>query len=360
MKEFRYKTGGRRLYNEDIDRLQQLALSATKIFEDCNTNFVISGCQVSITQNSENQSRVNISVSAGYVWIDGKIREVPNTNINNAPQSYIVAIKTNDIINDEMIRYADGSSGPAYYDYGVLVVSSAEEDLSEDVYIKYNQETERFPNIEDFITTYAVGKRSQEWINLKTNALTKDGGQLHDSASLKLTHGMDEDGDEVFASIAPHLIKMQNGDYTEVTEIDGNGIRTTGDIKASKLECDTLIIYSEETDDNGNRVVTQSDIKLSTLGELVHGVNNLDAKVTDAISKVITDNGVSVAIPDDTIVQIDDLETKVNNLMTDYEELTNKVARLQAQAEAYTRVVSLSSTQELQTPNDLEVGEATL
>lgn len=62
MKEFSAQTGGRYTYVDDIINLQDLALAFGNVFDGCD-NFIISGCQVS-----------GSAISAGYVYINGKIR----------------------------------------------------------------------------------------------------------------------------------------------------------------------------------------------------------------------------------------------------------------------------------------------
>ena len=62
MKEYVADTGGRYTYVDDILNLQELALSMTAIFSECD-DFIISGCEV--TGNA---------ISPGYVWINGKVR----------------------------------------------------------------------------------------------------------------------------------------------------------------------------------------------------------------------------------------------------------------------------------------------
>ena len=62
MKEFVAETGGRYTYADDILNLQELALSMNSIFSDCS-DFIISGCEKS-----------GISLTPGYVWINGKVR----------------------------------------------------------------------------------------------------------------------------------------------------------------------------------------------------------------------------------------------------------------------------------------------
>lgn len=62
MKEFVAETGGRYTYADDILNLQELALSMSSIFSGCS-DFIISGCEKS-----------GISLTPGYVWINGKVR----------------------------------------------------------------------------------------------------------------------------------------------------------------------------------------------------------------------------------------------------------------------------------------------
>lgn len=62
MKEFEAQPGGRYTYADDIINLQQLALSFSQIFSECD-DFIISGCEVS-----------GSTITEGYVYLNGKIR----------------------------------------------------------------------------------------------------------------------------------------------------------------------------------------------------------------------------------------------------------------------------------------------
>lgn len=62
MREYIAETGGRYTYSDDILNLQELALSMTAIFSE-SSPFIISGCEV--------EGGV---ISAGYVWLGGKVR----------------------------------------------------------------------------------------------------------------------------------------------------------------------------------------------------------------------------------------------------------------------------------------------
>lgn len=62
MKEYVAETGGRYTYSDDVLNLQELALSLSALFEGC-PDFIVSGCEVN-----------GASVTAGYVWLNGKVR----------------------------------------------------------------------------------------------------------------------------------------------------------------------------------------------------------------------------------------------------------------------------------------------
>lgn len=64
MKEFSSQDGGRYTFVDDIVNLQNLALAFSAIFDACD-NFVIMGCELT-----------GDTVSEGYVYINGKIRQL--------------------------------------------------------------------------------------------------------------------------------------------------------------------------------------------------------------------------------------------------------------------------------------------
>lgn len=82
MKELKSTTGGRYLFFEDLEDLQNSALASAAAIFFGKGNFVISGCQVD-----------GNSISAGFVYLDGKIREVPATSNLSFPV-YIVPKNT--------------------------------------------------------------------------------------------------------------------------------------------------------------------------------------------------------------------------------------------------------------------------
>lgn len=118
MKEFYGEPGGRTAFNEDFEALRDLALSFHHVFDDCEKNFVLSGCDV---QRTTNLGMERILISEGYVWLGGKIRKVEKTAINSTKTPiYIVPKDT----SGTQINYATkGVTGEMYYEYGADVTT---------------------------------------------------------------------------------------------------------------------------------------------------------------------------------------------------------------------------------------------
>ena len=117
MKEYEFKSGGRYVFNEDFQNLQDLALSVTSLFKDSGLNFVICGCTVSHVGN-------NAVLSEGYVFLDNKIRKVEQSTHSwssfvSSSERYvrIYAAET----DGPTIYYADGTNKKQYTEYGVVV-----------------------------------------------------------------------------------------------------------------------------------------------------------------------------------------------------------------------------------------------
>lgn len=146
MKEFQSTTGGRHAYNTDFKNLQELALAMQEVFRECDGNFVISGCKVTIGST--------ISVSEGYVYIDNRVCKVAAASDLQATNLYIVAKQK----NGDAIPYADGGSGIQYIDYYAEVVNSSSVNSA---YIAYNSSSQAFPNLATaFFNYYTVCKKA--------------------------------------------------------------------------------------------------------------------------------------------------------------------------------------------------------
>lgn len=104
MIEFNAQEGGRYTYVDDIVNLQNLALAFGAIFSECD-NFVVSGCEVSDT-----------SISAGYVYVNGKLRHFTGaTGITSWPQ-YIYELNS-----IENVAYASGNDKVGRNVYGCSI-----------------------------------------------------------------------------------------------------------------------------------------------------------------------------------------------------------------------------------------------
>lgn len=107
MKEYVSQTGGRYCYNEDLINLQELALAYSSLFDGCD-NFIISGCQVS-----------DNSISAGTVWINGKIRHFTGANSVSSYPQYIYEANT-----IEPVDYANNTVQNGRVIYGCQISST--------------------------------------------------------------------------------------------------------------------------------------------------------------------------------------------------------------------------------------------
>ena len=107
MKEFSAQTGGRYTYADDLENLQDLSLAFAQIFDDCD-NFIVSGCEIS-----------SGAISAGYVFINGKLRYFSGaTGISSFPQ-YIYELNST-----ENVAYESGSSKIGRNIYGCTIAKT--------------------------------------------------------------------------------------------------------------------------------------------------------------------------------------------------------------------------------------------
>lgn len=146
MKEFQSTTGGRHAYNTDFKNLQELALAMQEIFRECGSNFVISGCNVTVGDT--------ISISEGYVYIGNKVCKMAAASGLQASNLYIVAKQK----NGDTIPYADGNSDVQYIEYYAEAVNSSSVN---EAHITYNSTSKAFPDLATaFFNYYAVCKKA--------------------------------------------------------------------------------------------------------------------------------------------------------------------------------------------------------
>lgn len=116
MKEFVGYTGGRTAFNEDFENLRDLILSFTHIFDDCDKPFIITGCELSVNDD-------NCILSSGYVWLDGKIRNLSKKTISTSSDNPTVYIVQSDE-NGTIINYSSKNiSGPITINYDTKVTT---------------------------------------------------------------------------------------------------------------------------------------------------------------------------------------------------------------------------------------------
>lgn len=107
MKEFVSQLGGRYTYVDDIVNLQELALSMVSMFSECD-NFIVSGCGVN-----------GMTVDAGYVYLNGKIRKCSGlTSVGRFP---VYIYESN---SEEKVSYADSGSKVGRRVYGCVAATS--------------------------------------------------------------------------------------------------------------------------------------------------------------------------------------------------------------------------------------------
>lgn len=245
MKEFQSTTGGRHVYNTDFKNLQELALAMQELFRSCGGNFVISGCEIITGDNT-------ISVSDGYVYIGGKVRQVSAVSGLSASNLYIVPAQR----NGESIPYADGNNSNQYIEYYAEIQNASS--VSGE-YIAYDSSSNTFPNLATvFFNYYAVCKRigNQSIDNLAiqqtlsvAKSLIASQGLSFDSTNTKIY----KDNNSIFCQVGDYYfvfdsngaisIKTDEGVLLSFSETTGSGWVTFGSVKVTqRLETNKLYI----------------------------------------------------------------------------------------------------------------------
>lgn len=252
MKEFQSTTGGRHVYNTDFKNLQELALAMQEIFRACGGNFVISGCEVT--------TGTTVSVSSGYVYIDGRVRKVDAADSLTTSNLYIVATQR----NGDTIPYADGNNANQYIEYYAETKNTTSVSGS---YIAYNSTLKAFPNLATvFFNYYSVCKKAdgQSIENLTvqqslttTKNLSALQGVLLDSTGAKVYKEgpaiVMKIGTYSFAFSSAGIISVKNGDTTLFSFSNGSGtgtityenIKATQSVSTKKLYIDGIDIENK-------------------------------------------------------------------------------------------------------------------
>lgn len=179
MKEYKSKAGGRYIFNEDIENLQELALSMTEMFKDSGMNFVISGCEITVTEDGD---QYYITIGSGFAFINDKIVKVEEVTATVPSITNILIWRG--VIGGPDIMYADGSVDSQYDNhYGEVMVNFTNKgpltpDLRKNMLFAYTHDDDwLFPNLKTgYFTHYGlnndglfVNVASQEQFNFDKN-----------------------------------------------------------------------------------------------------------------------------------------------------------------------------------------------
>lgn len=203
MKEFQSQEGGRHVYNSDFKNLQELALAMQELFRDAEGNFVISGCAVTINNNN------TVSVTSGYVYIDGKIRNVAASTQNTITNLCIIPVEE----EGEEIPYADGGTANQYINYYAEVSTSSSDSNA----IAYDSTLKGFPNLANFwMNHYSISKiaDNQQINELTVNKNFSVNGKFTAPNGVYLT-------DNIYVIYSSNGIEIHNGDYSYVFQNNG-------------------------------------------------------------------------------------------------------------------------------------------
>lgn len=202
MKEFTSQTGGRYTYIDDLLNLQELSLAIVSIFDGCD-NFIISGCQVS-----------GNAISAGYVFINGKIRYFSGASGISKWPVYIYESNT-----VEKVPYADSGDKVGRNVYGCAAASSVPTNVDIQTgavpqFIQVNQNNSAMRLKDAFFGKYALTIDSSYNSQSVKNDVTFGGGltvngPIQSNSSLNVAKGnskavinYDTNGDLIIQSTA--------------------------------------------------------------------------------------------------------------------------------------------------------------
>lgn len=238
MKEFSAQTGGRYTYVDDIVNLQELALAFASIFDGCD-NFIVNGCEISGT-----------SITAGYVYINGKLRYFPGVSgITSWPQFIYENNQT------ESVAYASGSDKVGRNIFGCAIAKTV-------------------PTIQDALTGELPA-----FIKLDSAGGIRIKDALFGKYSLLLQ--------------AANSSQTVNGNVNFSNDVNINGILTLKDRLAISKGSSIGQMYFE-----GTNLIVQSRIGNANIYKLVFSNDNgFQFHVGDKLKLTINEEGVVSAVP---------------------------------------------------------------
>lgn len=193
MKQIKSNIGGRFRYNEDFRAIQEAALALSEFLKSSNENFVISGCE---------------NGDGGYVWLDGKIRYVEESDKDS---DFIICKDT----DGPSVLYGDDTSHKLYTEYG-----ASYSDSPNGTYI--SKENGKFPSIRGkFWEHIGIAKNSGAKQNITSNVNFNNGVELK---TINLQYGC------VKISNTEICFESKNGDgFSLFTDKPMVGIRKGGE-----------------------------------------------------------------------------------------------------------------------------------
>ena len=264
MRELVLGSGGRRLYNEDLDDLQNNLLAISQIFASENP-FVISG--IEFTEVSTNVH----DVSAGYVWLGGKIRQYGGTTNLDTSTTLPFYIVVSDLPIPRM--YDNNTNLPATNVYGTL--------SSTDI-------TLVAPN--DYLRIDDIVNIDRYYENIIGDNYLK----------LDFSQTQEVKGDVVLLStLASQSSMTVSGNITSSSEIRGNTITSLGEIYSQYAITSNTSIHA-----NGG-ISSQQDIRavgiLSTQSDLTVSGNSFIQGTTTSGTYKAFGQGIPTINADGTI-----------------------------------------------------------
>ena len=201
MKELQFKTGGRRLRIEDLEALQDGIKGASAFFGASGRDYVVTGCEVTVNQvvcdpNHSNLTasvgkvwdHIYLTISSGYVWMDGKLRKVEGKTVTISNINENVYIVKKDLLSGNSIVYFDGTVGQQFEDYGAEIIVTTEVPASAHLAAISNVDITNITNLS--LLGYKFHNFKDSFLSVL--AVSRSGCQLDNNAQLSLISTVNE------------------------------------------------------------------------------------------------------------------------------------------------------------------------
>lgn len=327
MKELVINNGGRRLFNEDLNSLQDHLKAVQEIFKG-ESPFILSGIQYSLV------SGTTYNISEGYVWLGNKIRYFSGANsVNVSTEQYI---NTADSTTSRL--YEDNNQRTALEDFGTALVATAIDSTNSlridqiDDARRYwkNVLGDKFLSLDSSETQYVLSNVSMQGTFTSTGTITTSGTI---NASQVSTTNLSADSGTVTALQSSSIVtNTLNVNSTAVFASslkaavyeagDGSGavINNDGSISTDRVTSDSIKAGAVDTSELSDGAVTT--IKIDN-GAVEHEKLATDSVYGDKIKdEAITTNKIDIlAVTGDKIAN----ETITNNKLEDESVYGDKI-----------------------------------